>query len=495
MSINKIKQFLNKNWFLLSTFVILFVATIFRFYNFSNRWALAGDQAHFALAGKYMLHAKLLPLLGPFSSAGPFQTGGEWYWFVALGSMLGFLGVPAPWVFLNITYVVFVFLMIIIGKKLEGKLFGLAVGALAAVSTGEIAQGVNLSNQSPIPLFAAFSVLCMVLYLQKKKLRYIFLLSLSVGIAISIHLQGVALMVLILATITIGEFPGIKGLLLIPVGLAIPWIPVFIADSQNKFTNTHNMIYYAFFEKNKASFEVLGRRWLTFIGVFVPTAWANTTGGLLIMGYLMTVITFGFGVFETINKRIKRQWLILFTSTSLMFIVLRYTRTPLYDSFYVFLHPFIILLTGWGILQMFKRNNKIAVLIFVLLISTSLYTSFVEITKSKININPTQAEMQMKLIVKKLPQKKFAIYDHNFDTSSHSQSMALYLYYANKIDDNGMKIGYTHPSKINYPIVADLGDFVLYDISSLTSEKLKSERWVPVNPSAIYHSGQDWYKK
>ncbi|HSW75702.1 MAG TPA: hypothetical protein VLG50_01550 [Candidatus Saccharimonadales bacterium] len=488
-------MFFKKNWFMLSSFLIAFLAAVIRFYNFSNRWVLAGDQAHFALVGKYMLESKLLPLLGPFSSAGPFQTGGEWYWFVAIGSIFSFFGVTAPWIFLVATYIFFVYLMIVIGQKMEGKKFGLVVGCLSAVSTGEIIQSVNLSNQSPIPLFSALSILCMILYLQTKSSRFIFLMSFLVGIAISIHLQGVALIALILITIILGYFPGIKRLILIPIGLVIPWVPVFIADSQNHFANSYNMIYYFFFEKNKASFDELGRRWLTFVGVFIPYAWGYTIGGVSLMGYLMTPIVFGFGVYQTIKKQITRQWIVLFVSTILMFIILRYTRTPLFESFYAFLHPFTLLLTGWGLLQVYKRKKLIAITIFICLIATSLYFDISEITKIKFNINTVKPQKEVEKLVEKFPSKKFAIYDYKFDTSGYSQSLSLYLYNADKIDDNGMKIGFSNTDTLEYPIVLRDGGFILYDISSLSPEKLTKQKWVFVNPSGIYHSGQDWYKK
>ena len=65
-----------------ATWIIVGIAFVLRFYNYNNRWGLAYDQAHDALVARYALEAGKIPLVGPFSSAGAFQTGGEWYWII-----------------------------------------------------------------------------------------------------------------------------------------------------------------------------------------------------------------------------------------------------------------------------------------------------------------------------------------------------------------------------------------------------------------------------
>ena len=69
-------------------FVIIVVAVFFRFYRYEERWGLAHDQAAFAITGRYALSKHVLPLMGPFSSGGPFQTSGTWYWFVMIGTAI-----------------------------------------------------------------------------------------------------------------------------------------------------------------------------------------------------------------------------------------------------------------------------------------------------------------------------------------------------------------------------------------------------------------------
>src|SRR6185503_15933229 len=101
----------SKNFFVIGVFAVILLATVLRFYNYDLRWQLAYDQAHDALIARYAVAQMQLPLLGPFSSAGAFQTGGEWYWIVMLGTILFPFTVNGPWIFMTFLYVLFVFLI------------------------------------------------------------------------------------------------------------------------------------------------------------------------------------------------------------------------------------------------------------------------------------------------------------------------------------------------------------------------------------------------
>src|SRR5260221_5008170 len=86
-----------------SVVIIIAITLLLRFYLYPVRWGLAYDQAHDAIVARYALAHGKIPLLGPFSSAGPFQTGGEWYWFIMLGIGLFPFWIQGPWVLLTLT--------------------------------------------------------------------------------------------------------------------------------------------------------------------------------------------------------------------------------------------------------------------------------------------------------------------------------------------------------------------------------------------------------
>ncbi len=269
----------------LTASLIILLSIVLRFVNYQNRWGLAYDQAHDAIVARYALQHWLVPLLGPFSSAGPFQTGGEWYWLIMIGTALFPWVVIGPWIFMTLLYVVFVVLIIVVGKEMFGYKFGLLAGIFAAVSTAEITQGTNLTNQSPQAIISLCAIWASVIFLKTRQRKYIFLVGLCIGVASSIHLQGVALGSLLLMTILISKQFDIKTIAVAFLGLCLPWVGVGVYDLQHQFFNTRNMLQYYFHDQYNISLDVLGRRWITYLGLFWPKMWGFVIGGNAILGY------------------------------------------------------------------------------------------------------------------------------------------------------------------------------------------------------------------
>ena len=488
----KLKLFLKKNWFLVGVFLIFALSAFFRFYQYEDRWGLAYDQAQFAILARYSVETFQLPLLGPFSS------GGEWYWLVMLGTIIYPFSLIAPWVFLTFLTTVSVLLMIILGKEMVDKKFGLMVGLIMAVSTAQVAQSTNLTNQTPIIIFSTLSVIAALRYLQQKKLRYVFFQSLCIGVASAIHIQAVALAPFILFTFILGRVPLKIGIMLVFIGLFIPWIPVLIADSQNNFYNTLSMATYFSSDQAKVSYEVLGRRWLTFLGYFIPLSWARITGGSIIISYgiiILLIITIGKML---VKRTITREWLVIISSTMAMIAILRYIRTPLFDSFLIFLHPFIFLLTGIAIQNVFRYKKVIGIMSLVIILAGSMILSIKDIWGAT-NYTAKRAASWRGQLIEKYPTKKFAVYDFLNGTGSISLPLVLFLNEHGKIDDKGLKIGIviaTSGAEFQHPVIS--GDKTGYQVLNLDSSKsaeLKQSGWVFINPSEIYNSTEGWYKK
>jgi hypothetical protein len=497
INIKNLKKYIKLYWFEITITLIVVLAIILRFSNYDNRWILGGDQSSFALNARYMISSHSLPFLGPFSSAGPFQTSGIWYWIIALGTLLNPHLIYSPWIFLTCIYVLFVILTTYIGYKLEGKSFAIIVCILSTLSTAEIAHGVNLSNQTPVPFFALLAIFASVMYLQKRQQRYIFLLGFSVGIASAIHLQGIALMSLILFTLLIGKVKSPTSYLLLLIGLFLPWAPVFYIDYSRHFRNTNNMIYYFLFEKNKPEFAVLGRRWLTFVTKFIPQSWGIIVAGIDYIGYLFAVLFPIFFIFKFYKKTLKKEWIVIGLSLVLMEIILRYTRTPLFDTFYAFLHPFIILISGYLIYIVFRRQKYIGLLFLIVVSISALQSDINQIKTGFTNNLLNDANISSQKINAMYPNKNFAIYDYLFQTSAESQTLSLIYSTKNRIDDHGTRVGVSNrdlDSTSKAKFLFTNGAYRLYDLSGLSSAEVISEGWVLVNPSAVYASTQSWYK-
>lgn len=507
MKIQKIKQFINKNWFTVSVVVIMTLAFILRFYDYQNRFGLAYDQAHDAVIARYAIEKKLIPLVGPFSSAGPFQTGGEWYWFIMLGSLLIPTLLASPWIFLTLTYVLFVFLIIKIGKKIIDTTYGLIVGLFAAVSTAQIAQSTNLTNQGPEAIVALAAVWAAVSYIKKKTPLYLFLLGFFVSLGISIHLQAVALGTLILLTILftlhhekgagLRGIPSWRSVVALLAGLFIPLIPILIFDVQNDFINSRNMLQYFLHDQYKIPLEALGRRWLTYAGVLWPAAWGHIIGGSTILGYIISAGTL-VAVFLLLAKRkISKNILFLATSFFVMVVILRYIRTPLYDSYLTFLHPFVLLLSGWVVYLIYRKSKILGLLVLLIILGGSLYKDYFEITYRG-DITRKIVKIWQRQLYKSYPGQKFSVYDYRYKYVDKSVPFVLYLYQEGKVSNNGVKIGLviqTAKENFSNKVVAGSKDgYEFIALGSSSSASLEKLNWVNVNPSYIYNSTENWRK-
>lgn len=491
----KFKQYIIKNWFAVCIAVILVLSFFLRFYNYGERFGLAYDQAHDAIVAHYAVENKLIPLVGPFSSAGPFQTGGEWYWFIMIGSLLVPNIVSSPWIFLTLTYILFVYFLVKVGEKVIDKTYGVIAGALAAVSTAQIAQGINLTNQGPQAIVALGAIWAAVSYIKSKKYLHAFLLGLFVSLAVSIHLQGVALYSLVVFTFIIAGRPKIKSILALVLGAFLPFIPILIFDLQNDFVNTSNMLRYFLHDQYSIPLEALGRRWLTYAGVFWPTAWGHIVGGSTILGYILSISVFLTALYHVVKRKITKDILLILVSFSAMFTILRYIRTPLYDSYLTFLHPFIFLLTAWVIYFVFKINRIVGLVVLIVVLGGSLYKDYSEITYHG-NITGQIVAGWQKELDKKYPGEKFVFYDYKYGYRNISVPLVLYLYYGGKTDNNARRIGIgisTDRDPIyNKVLLGGKGGYQFFDLNASTSAQIDDAGWVNVNPSYIYNSTENW---
>jgi hypothetical protein len=493
--VNHFWKFCKTHKFGLIVSVILLIAVILRFYNYGGRWGLAYDQAHDAILAKYALENHKLPLVGPFSSAGPFQTGGEWYWMIMLATFFYPYAIITPWVFLTILSVLFIYIIIVIGRELINREFGLLAGLLGAFSTAQIAQSTNLTNQTPLAIIAVLAIWTMVRYVKTKKIKYLFSLGFLVSFAVTIHLQGALLFLLPLSLLLFSGKPSVRNILILFVGILLPLLPLLIFDIQNNFVNSHNMIQYYLHDQYKISLDVLGRRWLTYAGVFWPNTWSHVIGGNLAIGYILTIGVLLVTSYAFLKKKIQKEWGILLMSFLLTVIVIRYTRTPLYESYIVFLHPTILLLTGWIVYFAYKIKKVFGIILLIIILAGSL-SKDIEHIKGADNYTDFQVKQWEKTLVSKLPSSKFAVYDYTYKTSNKSLPLVLYLNSGRKISDNGLKIGMalaTVSGEFKYPIiVGDETGYQILDLSSSTSAELKNDNWKFINPSSIYKSTEEW---
>lgn len=496
-----------RNRYLVATILILLAAFFLRFYNFEDRFVLAFDQAHNAIIARYALNEFKLPLLGPFASAGPFQTGGEWFWIVMIQTIVYPFSPITPWVVQTLLYVVFVYLMMRFARELFAESdvtefkkladpFSIIVGVLTAFSMAQVLQSYNLTNQTPLAPLGLFCIWAAVRYIRRKNPWYIFLAAFFASLAGTIHLSGVLLGSIVLITLIITRLHRKRDILYVLAGGVLPLMPIFVSDLQHNFFNFRNMFYYYFFDESKASYEQLGRRWLTYIGVFWPNSWAFITGGVKEVGYFL-IAGIGFVVGYLIFKRkFPKEWWVLLLSFIVIILALRYTRTPIFENYLVFLHPLVILFTGLFLVVVYSKNKIIGVVCVAILVLGSLYMLWPELNKS--NYNRELTENFRNALYEKYPNQNFSLYDLKRNKTEKSFPLSLYLFLDGRISEDGVRVGVLYSpehDKIEYPVIyRSVTDDIIVDLSATSSAYLAKTQWFIINPDVLYDSMQNWQK-
>lgn len=488
-------NFLKKNWYFAAVVGIILLTVFLRFYHYDMRWGFAYDQIHDALVARYsLLHVKL-PILGPFSSAGAFVTGPEWYWFIMIGMLWDPFWILSPWIFITFLYCASVYVLVYVGEKIGGKIMGIIVGLLAATSAANISQSVNLTNQSPIMIYSTLSLFFFERFFSTKKSIYLFLAGLMVGLAVNTHLEGVLLIPLLVGICLVRRFFR-KNIFFLVGGFFIPFIPLIIFDLQHHFFNSHNMLQYYLHDQYKVSLDVLGRNWKTYLFLFWPKSIAGIIGGYTLLGYGTGILLVSSILFYITKDRSSK----IITSIIFAFIIatffMRYSRTPLYESYLMFLHPWVFILVGYILTKMCKKYVIFSVCILVVLVTGSIGKVFEEINFST-NTTYAFSQKAIKSLTKKYPGKKFSFYDYHNKSTTLSTGVSLTADMAGLVDEeHGMRIGIAAAEKMQKEIVLPVmyvNGIALYVLDSLSREEFTKQLWFGVSSKEMYHATQEWF--
>lgn len=487
------RLFVKRYWFELSIALLICIAIFFRFYNYQNRWGLSYDQARDVIVAQEAIQSHRIPLIGPFSSAGQFVYGPQWYWILMLCVSIFPNWILSAWVIQTSVYVGMVFLMIMIGNILYGKHFGLLLGLLTAISPAQIAQSTNLTSPSMVGLFSMLSIYCFLRFITIQSPLFAILLGFCVGTAINVHFQAFGLLFL-LPVATLCSKNKINYLFLMIVGFALPFLPLLIFDFRTNFFESKNFLDYYFYGQHKI---YVPNRWLTYAGIFWPNAWARIIGGYSIVSWSIILSLTIYLCTSIIKRTISKLTFALVGAFLCSFVMLRYFKGNLYDGYLVFLHPYILILTGLAIRSVYYWKKLLGILLIVLIVISSIYVVLPEILHAR-NEASIRAKHWMNLLIETYPNNKFLLYDYRYKNTGFSLPLVLYLNYQKKLDDDGYRIGFGNIDALarewHTTVLGNKMGFEFLDLQSSSSAVLKENLWADVNPSMIYHSTVEWYK-
>lgn len=467
------KNFLKNNNIRISLIFIVLISFLLRFVNFQNRWNLSYDQARDMLVSSFALNNNLIPLIGPFSSAGKFIYGPQWYWILQAYISVNKYFLITPWIVHALLWVSITFVMFLIGKELFKNKFGLLLAFLFSISWPLINVATNIISPSMVGIFSIISIYFFIRFIKYSKKADSFLLGFFVANTVNIHFQAIGLIVLLPVAYFFSQ-KNLKNLIILSLGFFVPFIPLIIFDLKTNFFESKNLLDYYLNVQNRI---YVPNRWLTYAGVFWPKTWALVVGAKDIFGYLLVVLMSLFTVKEIFNKKIDKKMLALIISFLIIFVMLRYYKGQLYENYIIFLYPFILIFSSWVIYKIHKFNKIIAIIFFIIIAFFNLNKNITEImslhsaTGADINVWKNEIE-------RKYPKDKFAVYLDKYNFAEKALPIVLYLSYDNRISDTGRKIGIEFKgSKINI----------------VRLKTVNKKDWTFINPSAVYNSIENWY--
>lgn len=495
--------FFRKNLHLFLLFLLILIALFFRFYNFPLRYGLGGETVRDAVIGIEGARQLQLPLVGAFSSAGPF-TFGPWYYYQLIIFSLIFPSVYASWIYLSLASALCVVVLYKIGELVENRTFGLLLAFFGTLSPALIIAGTHLTTQNLTNIYAILSVwIFLKLSLQKLSNWWGFVFGIILGIGVNLHYQMSGL--LVLPFILLAYKP--KRFLYFFtsfIGIFVTFLPLLFFDLNNHWFTVRNFVYYLQYGKNAI---YVPNRWLFYLRDFWPSYWADVIGISTIFAAIIMVVFILIVMKKITKKRLPIYMILLLVAFAVNFVLLRYYWGPRFFGYLNFLRPFVFLFTGYVFFALYKAIHKKYLLLLI-----AAFLAIVILPKSikHFDIDPFSTEMirRVQVIEANYPDKKFKVYGCKGVVSgwytAATKSLVFLLEGKNKFSDSGAKLG-VHDSSCEYsslessiindkkyPLIANTG---IIDFSRATDSWLQKTGWIPISFRSISDEVTRWWFK
>lgn len=475
-NMSEIRILYRKDPILIFLIVIFALAIFFRFYNYFDRIYIHSDHSLFAQGAIFSAKTFSVPQIGPFAQA-TFFTGPWWLWGLAIFYLFPF-GVWAPWYFIAIISVGFVFLIYIVGREIGSRWLGVLAALLAAISAAAVDNSLSAWNAAADSLLALAAIYFLIKFYKTKNPLLAFLLGFTISLATTIHFQAGLLAPLILVAL-ITSRPKLAYFVAAIVGVIIPLLPFLIFDLRfNWFWVKSVWIYltvdqYRFWVPN---------RWLTYAFDYWPATWGYILGGQKWVGALMIGLVSILTIVRLAQIKKQRIFYLLALSFFLSVVMYRYWGGQRFFYFANFAHPAVFLLTAWVIVELSKIRKFVGLVLGGLVVLLSFKTSIT-------NLGPRD------YTVAEINNLKNEIYENFVNTSIDvygcgpsgaliSHPLALVMYADSKNSLDGQKIGVC------------VGSDKSITWKELSAEEVRGENsfWLNHSTENIYRSMTEWWK-
>lgn len=501
---------IRKKWHLICLLLLFCIGAFFAFSNHELRYVLEDETIREAVIGIEGARQLQAPLVGGFSSAGPF-TWGPWFYYQVILISLILPTIYAPWIFMGIAYLLSILVLYKIGEILEGKEFGIILSTLGTFSPSFIIGALHLTFPNLVGLYSLVSIFLFIKVV-KKNVSYwwSFLLGVILGIGINIHYQTASLLILLLL-ILIYKRKKILYFISSVAGVSLVFIPLLLFDLTNHWFNLKNITYFFFHGKDAI---YVANRWLFYVRDFWPAYWGDVIGvsELVAFGMMIaTALVLAYGFFK---KKISMPLLLIAIAFFIDFVVLRYYWGERFFAYFSFMKPFVLIFTGYLFIFIYKNikyGKPLSIIFLVLLIVLVIPKSMDRLKVLDFN---RVIQGRVSVLESEYPNQKFNLYIckelYEGNDQRVPKSLLFNLEKNKKISPDGIKIGLEKErcllqkakkkklnSEENKMLSSDdypqINHSDMYNLSNSSEDQLAKLGWETITFRSIYDSTTRWW--
>lgn len=479
---------LRKDKFILLSILILVLSLVLRLYKFNTLWGIASDDSRDVMIAKIALERHEFPMIGSFSSAGPFVFGPLFYWFIMLCYTILPIPVNSPWLIMLILGMLSVFLMMKITLTVFDKKTALIAGLLAASSPQMITRSNALTQHSFIGISSIVLFLLFILFFKKRKLIYCFFMGISLGFALSMHYQAINLFIfapLILLVEKVSIRKKILGILIFSAGFLIPSLPLLVWDVKQQFANTRNILDYLFIAQYRI---YVPNSWKLFLFNYFPQFWSFVTGGYRQVALVIMFLTGIVAVISIVKRKVSYLFLLLASVFLILVIINRYYKGERFEGYLLYFQPFILFFTAWMLKKVTAFNKIIGFTLITIIVFTSIVS---QRDRLKYNNHVSRIYESLNQVNNIYPGQKISVYDLRLNSSEISFPISMIAQSQKKISADGVKIGICRYCPETNNVIYKFDE--IYAMSDLTkTDEINMKDWRRVNPDDIYDDLIGW---
>lgn len=429
--------------------LIVGLAGFFRFLNYSDRWIFNQDQARDAIIALYGWRNGLFTLIGPPSSAGPFNFGPWYHWVIMFLEKISFGWAIGPWVGFTTLSVSCVIAYYLIGRKVGGLQSGLGIimGLIAAVAVGAVENAPDMLNSVIVGWGTAWGIYFLVMMIEDKKIFWGGLGGFLIGLSMNFHFQALGLGGVLAAAVLINNFKlgeKIKAGLVTGAGWLLSFVPLLIFDINNNWVWIKSVFEY--YTEGVKKFYV-PVRWLTELRDFWPQLFGNVVAGEGILGYVLL----GLGLTAVFLKRKKlfklpKSWWVIITSLIISVLGMRFYKGVRSREYLIVFHGYIIFLTAWVIWTLWEWKKWLGGIILGVILMMATLSNWRIIWN-----NPSQARAMLELKNELDEEIEGKVEIYHYRQSDMVSLPIFYLYYRENRIGEGEEISFCDGNRYSCP--------------------------------------------